>query len=87
MIDDETGLEMTEKDILKEALELMSEVLGLLFETKTTAGNSAGFMADSLIKYLQVIYRDDDILLASADYTAYEEEVSARKRKHLEVIK
>ena len=81
------GLKMTEKEILKEALELMSEVCGLLFETETLVGHSAGFMADALIKYLQVIYRDDDILLAAADYNAYEEEVYSRKKAILEVVK
>jgi hypothetical protein len=70
----EHGKEMTEKEILKEALNLMGEVCCLLFETESDQAKASAFMADSLIKYLQVIVRDDDVLLAAADYSAYEEE-------------
>lgn len=77
----ENGKKMTEKEILKESLDLMANVLCLLFETKSHKSVAAAFMADSLIKYLQVIYRGDDVLRASADYTAYEEEVFQRGSK------
>ncbi len=83
----ENGIEMPEKDILQEALELMSHVCCLLFETESDKAVAAAFMADSLLKYLQVIYRDDDVLSASADYTAYEENVYIKSGKHLKEVK
>jgi len=83
----ENGIEMTEKEILKEALDLMSDVCCLLYETQSDKAVAAAFMADSLIKYLQVIYRDDDVLSAAADYTAYEENVYLKSGKHLKGVK
>jgi len=83
---DENGNEMTEKDILKDSLELMADVCGLLFETNSEECHAAAFMADSLIKYLQVIYRGDNVLSASADYTSYENEIYLKSGKHLRVI-
>jgi len=80
---DENGIEMTEQDILQAAIELMGEVLCLLYETESPQGNAAGFMADSLTKYLQVIIRGDDVLSASADYTAYEEEVYRKRQEEI----
>ena len=71
---DEHGIEMDEKKILRESMDLMSDVCCLLFETESDKAHAAAFMADSLIKYLQVIHRDDNVLSASADYTAYEQE-------------
>lgn len=84
---DEFGKEMTDKDIIKAALGEMSNVVALLYETESDAAVAAGFMADSLIKYLQVIYHGDDVLLASADYNAYEQKVYERNHKTLEVVK
>ncbi len=84
---DETGRELTEKELLKEALELMSDVCCLLFETESTQGHACAFMADSLIKYMQVVYRDDDVLRAACNYEEYENEVCNRKIPHLEIVK
>jgi hypothetical protein len=71
----EDGHKMTEKEILKESMYLMTEVNCLLFETTTDNGIAAAWMADSLIKYLQVIYHGDDVLLAAAEYKEYEEKI------------
>ena len=69
----EDGTEMTEMDLLCDARALMADVISLLYETESAAGNSAAWMADSLLKYLQVVICEDDLLSASIDYQAYEE--------------
>jgi hypothetical protein len=69
---------MSEKDILKEALELMADVCSLLFETESEVGKGAAFMADALLKYINVIHKDGDVLSAAADYQAYEERLSEK---------
>lgn len=84
---DENGNEMSDKDIIKESLDLMSDVCCLLFETNSDQAIAAAYMADSLIKYLQVIYRGDDVLSAAADYTGYENNVYLKSGKHLRTIK
>lgn len=85
----ETGLEMTEKEIIKEALDHLAEVCCLAFELESDEGHAFAWMVDSAIKYAQVIYRDDNVLRAACDYTAYEEEVCERhqEEKNLEVVK
>ncbi len=83
---DENGNEMSEKVIIKESLDLLSEVCCLLFETESPEAIAAAYMADSLIKYLQCIYRDDDVLLASTDYAKYENDVYLKSKKHLRVV-
>jgi len=71
---DESGKEMTEKEIIKCALDHLSDTCCFLFETKSPEGHALAFMVDAALKYGQVIYRGDDVLIAAADYTAYEEE-------------
>lgn len=83
----ENGKEMTEKEIIKECLDLVSEVCCLLFETESKESHAAAFMADNLIKYLQVIYRDDRILDATCDYEKYEHRHYLKSKKNIEVIK
>ena len=79
---DENGEEMPEKQILKECMDLMGNVCCLLFETDCDEAHAAAFMADTLLKYITVIYREDNILLAAADYNGYEEGVYLRDGKH-----
>ncbi len=64
---------MSEKKLLTEALFCLSDALTSLYETKTKEGQSLCFMVDSCLKYGTVIFRGDDILEASADYSGYEE--------------
>lgn len=71
----EDGKEMSEEEILEEACNLVSDACCLLFETKSDEGHASAFMADNLLKYLQVIKRGDDVLSAAADYSAYEQKV------------
>lgn len=75
------GKEMTEKEMIKESLDLLSDACCFLFETESDVGQSLAFMVDSALKYGQVIYRDDRILDAACDYQAYEEEVYKRHMK------
>lgn len=69
---DEHGNKITEKELMQAALDHVAEALCLLYETETDTGHAAAFMCDSLVKYLQVVYRDHNVLSASADYTKYE---------------
>ena len=71
----EHGTEMTEVEIIREAMNLLADVNCLLYETKSPEAIAAAWMADCLLKYLQVIHRGDDVLLASADYTSYESQI------------
>ena len=57
----------------------MYSVCCLLYETTEETSHAAAFMADNLIKYLQVIRRGHNILSAASDYNAYEEEVYQAK--------
>jgi len=84
---DETGNEMTESELLKESITLISNVCCLLWETRNPDSHAAAIMADSLLKYLQVIYREDNVLKAFVDYNTYENEVYIKSGKHLRVIK
>lgn len=68
-----------EKEILKEALDQLGNILCFLYEVKSPEAVAATFMCDSLIKYMQVIHRGDNVLSATSDYTQYEEEVFQRK--------
>lgn len=77
----ENGIEMTEKEIMKESLDLLGNVLFLLFETETEEGKAAAFMADSLVKYLTAIYHQGNVLSAAADYTEFENNLYKRKKK------
>ena len=74
---DENGKKVTEKEKLKYALDHLSESLCLLYETETDVGHALAFMVDSAVKYGQVVYRGDNVLSASADYTRYENETLA----------
>jgi hypothetical protein len=80
---DTDGKEMSEEKIFEEACGLVSDACGLLFETESSEGHAAGFMADNLLKYLQMIKRGDDVLMASADYSAYEQIVYEEFVAHL----
>lgn len=85
---DNLGIEITEKELIKKALCHLSDACSYLFETNSEAGNALAFMVDSSLKFGQVIYRGDDVLLASADYTKYEEGVCPIKHDStLRVIK
>lgn len=79
---DEHGNIMTEKQILKITLDLLSDICCLLYETESDASIAAAYMADSLMKYIQVIYRGDDVLLASADYSNYEKNIYDEYQKN-----
>lgn len=72
---DENGVTLTDKEILKEALNHMSEALCFLFETENELCQSIAFMLDSTIKLGTVIYNDGCILDASANWEAYEREL------------
>lgn len=71
-MNDENGNVMSEKDIIREALDLMSDVLFLLYETESDNAKAACWMADSLSKFMTVLFNNGDVLLASADYSSYE---------------
>jgi len=72
---------LSEKKLLQEALFCLSDALTALYETKTKEGQSLCFMVDSCLKYGTVIFRGDNILDASADYSAYEEKQYLKDKK------
>ncbi len=82
---DENGNELSEQEIIKDALNHLAEGLCFAYELQSDEGRAFAFMLDSVVKYGQVIMRGDDVLLAAADYTGYEQEVSERNK--LKVIK
>lgn len=78
---------MTEKQLIHFALNDLAEALAKGFELKSPEGKAFAFMIDCAIKYGQVIKHDDCPLHATADYTAYEQEVYLREKKNMKVIK
>ena len=71
--------DLTEKEILKTALDHMAEALCFAFELQTPEGEAVAFMLDSVVKYAQVVYHGDSPKDASCDYTQYEQMVYQRK--------
>lgn len=79
------GRTLSEKELIKEALDHISEACCFLFETDSPEGHALAFMCDSLLKYGTVIKNGDNPLAAAADYTEYEnkkyQEFIAKKEK------
>lgn len=83
----ENGTILTDKELLREALDHMAEALCFLFETEDPLYHSLAFMCDSTIKLGTVILNDGDrILDAGANWEGYEAELYERFNK-LRVIK
>jgi len=76
---DENGKLMSEEDKIREALDMLADVLAMLYETESDQGHAAAFMADGLVKYLTVCLNGDNVLLAAADYQGYEQMVYHRE--------
>jgi hypothetical protein len=70
---DVDGTEMSEEKLLQEAGHLVADACCLLFETQNEKSHAAAYMADSLLKYIYTIYKDENILSAAADYNSIEE--------------
>jgi hypothetical protein len=75
------GTEMTEKELIKEALNHISDACCFLFETDSSEGHALAFMCDSMLKYGQVIYNDDNPIDATSDFNAYEQRKFDAKHK------
>ncbi len=84
---DENGIELSDREVLHEALNHMADALAFLFETDDPLYKSLAFMLDSVIKLGTVIYNDPDrILDATAVWQSYEDELYHRHNS-LKVIK
>lgn len=83
---DENGIKLTDKEILKGALDHMGEALCHLFETEEPIFQSVAFMLDSAIKLGTVIFNDGSILDASSNWEEYESELY-EKRQLMRIIK
>lgn len=83
---DENGMILSDKDLLKEALGHMSEALCFLFETNDPLYQSVAFSLDSAIKLGTVVLHDGSILDASASWQDFEDELY-EKHNRLKVIK
>ena len=84
---DENGNDVTDKELMKEALNHLANAICLLFEAESKELKQFCFVVDSALKLGQVIYRDDDPLDAACDYAEYENKVYLRNKKHLELVK
>ncbi len=71
--------ELSEKQLIQAALDHMSEALALAFETQSDQGHALCWMIDNAIKYGTVICHAGNVLSATADYTAYEQELLKNK--------
>jgi hypothetical protein len=83
---DINNLQLTEQDKIKCAMDHIAEACCFLFECESPAGEAAAFMADSLLKYANVIFNGDSPLKAACDYNAYEEEIYEKVIKSKNVI-
>jgi hypothetical protein len=68
---------LSEKELIKESLFLLSEALCSLYETKSKTAQSLCFMVDSCLKYGTVIFRNSNILDAATNYEEYEDKFHA----------
>jgi hypothetical protein len=84
---DENGKNLTEKEILEYACELLSDACCHLFELDSQEGQAVAFMADATLKLAQVIMRDDSPLEAACDYEKYEHKYYLKVKKNITVIK
>ena len=82
---DENGNEMSDKEILKSALDHLAEACCFLYEIEDESFHSLGFMVDSCLKLGTVLLNDGNVLNAAADYSAYEQELFEKNK--LRVIK
>lgn len=57
---DETGKEMSEKELMTYALNYIAEACGILFEIETPEGMALAFMADSVLRYGDAIKQGRD---------------------------
>jgi hypothetical protein len=76
--------ELSDNELLTIALGHIGESLCALYETKGKEYQALAFMVDSCVKLGTVLLNEDDILSASADYTAYENSLG---KPNLKVIK
>ncbi len=86
---DEDGNIVSEKEILKVAMDHLSEACSFLFELESLEGECLGFMADSVLKLAQVLYLDDSPLSASTDFQRWEEKKYQEylKKRKLKLIR
>ena len=88
---DENGKDLTDKEVLKYALDDLGNACCSLYELEDEMYHSLAFMVDSCLKLGTVLINGDNILSASADYTNYEHERYQKfleeKKKHLKVVK
>lgn len=84
---DENGVVLSENEILKTALDHIAEACCFLFELESDRGQAVAWMADSLLKYGNVVYNDDCPIMASCDYQKYEERKYQEKVKKLKTVK
>lgn len=78
---DEEGNELSEKEILKTAMDHIAEACCFLFECDSPEIQVIGALADTLLKLGNVIMHDESPLTASVGYDEFAEQ------KYLEFIK
>lgn len=83
---DEDGIKLSDQEILESSLDHLAKALYFVYKLEDEYYHSFAFMVDSCMKLGAVLKNRDDILYASADYTAYEQEVYERKQR-LKLIK
>lgn len=83
MIDSETGKLVSREEILKESLDMLSNVCCFLYELEDKEGIAFAFMADTALRYGQAIYYEKDPRRSEEDYLLDEDMLERRKRKSL----
>lgn len=56
----ENGQTMTDKEILREACDLLASACELLFELDSDEGKASAFITDTALRYCSAIYKGDD---------------------------
>lgn len=75
-----------DKRIINKTLSLLSESYWMLLESKDNRVICLAYMIDSALKYAAIIYNDEDVLLAAADYPDFENKMYSKCRKNLIII-
>jgi hypothetical protein len=68
------GTEMSDKEIMKVALDHIADAACFLFEINSDEGIAAAFMCDTLLHYVSAIYKDRDPRLSEDDYNDLNED-------------
>lgn len=77
---------MTQKELLKNCLDILAEANASVFELKSREGKALAFLLDSALKYGTILYHDKDFIDGTVRFDKVEEEIykeHLQNKKHI----